>query len=86
MPSFEQYPLFQSVGADAARFIMPKLKSSSTAKKRFKSTGTGKIRRRKAYLRHILTSKTRKQKRRLGKSEIIDSANEKAIRRLLPYL
>ncbi len=65
---------------------MPKLKSSSTAKKRFKSTGTGKIRRRKAYLRHILVNKTRKQKRRLGKPAIIDSANEKAIRRLLPYL
>jgi large subunit ribosomal protein L35 len=65
---------------------MPKLKSNSTAKKRFKSTGSGKIRRRKAYLRHILVNKTRKQKRRLGKSAIVDSANEKAIRRLLPYL
>lgn len=65
---------------------MPKLKSSSTAKKRFKGTATGKIRRRKAYLRHILVNKTRKQKRRLGKSAIVDSANEKAIRRLLPYL
>lgn len=65
---------------------MPKMKSSSTAKKRFKSTGSGKIRRRKAYLRHILTSKSRKQKRRLGRSAIVDSANDKAIRRLLPYL
>jgi large subunit ribosomal protein L35 len=65
---------------------MPKLKSSSTAKKRFKRTGTGKIRRRKAYLRHILVTKTRKQKRRLGRSAIVDAANEKAIRRLLPYL
>jgi large subunit ribosomal protein L35 len=65
---------------------MPKMKSSSTAKKRFKRTGTGKVRRRKAYLRHILTSKTRKQKRRLGRPAIVDSANEKAIRRLLPYL
>jgi len=65
---------------------MPKMKSSSTAKKRFKRTGTGKIRRRKAYLRHILVNKTRKQKRRLGKAAIVDSANDKAIRRLLPYL
>ena len=65
---------------------MPKMKSSSTAKKRFKRTGTGKIRRRKAYLRHILVNKSRKQKRRLGKSAIVDSANERAIRRLLPYL
>jgi len=65
---------------------MPKMKSSSTAKKRFKATGTGKIRRRKAYLRHILVNKSRKQKRRLGKSAIVDSANERSIRRLLPYL
>lgn len=65
---------------------MPKLKSSSTARKRFKRTASGKIRRRKAYLRHILTTKTRKQKRRLRKAAIIDRANEKAIRRLLPYL
>lgn len=65
---------------------MPKMKSSSTAKKRFKRTGTGKIRRRKAYLRHILVNKSRKQKRRLGKSAIVDSANERSIRRLLPYL
>lgn len=65
---------------------MPKMKSSSTAKKRFKATGSGKIRRRRAYLRHILVNKSRKQKRRLGRPAIVDSTNEKAIRRLLPYL
>ncbi len=65
---------------------MPKQKTSRGAAKRFKVTGTGKLKRRKAYLRHILTSKTRKQKRHLGKSTIVDPANAKAISRLLPYL
>lgn len=65
---------------------MPKLKTSRGAAKRFKITGTGKLKRRKAYLRHILTSKTRKQKRNLGKGAIVDSANAKAMQRLLPYL
>jgi large subunit ribosomal protein L35 len=65
---------------------MPKLKTSRGAAKRFKMTGTGKVRRRKAYLRHILTSKTRKQKRNLRQSAIVDKTNAKAIKRLIPYL
>jgi large subunit ribosomal protein L35 len=65
---------------------MPKLKSSRGAAKRFKKTGTGKIVRRKAYLRHQLSCKTRKQKRGLGKDVVVDAANARAIRRLLPYL
>ncbi len=65
---------------------MPKQKSSRGAAKRFKLTGSGKLKRRKAYLRHILTSKTRKQKRHLGKSVVVDSSNARAIERLLPYL
>ena len=65
---------------------MPKMKSNRGAAKRFKATGSGKIKRRRAYLRHILTSKTRKQKRQLRHGVIIDGANEKAVRRLLPYL
>jgi large subunit ribosomal protein L35 len=65
---------------------MPKIKTSRGAAKRFKMTGTGKIRRRKAYLRHILTSKTRTQKRHLRHGAIVDSANAKAIKRLIPYL
>jgi len=65
---------------------MPKQKSSRGAAKRFKVTGTGKLKRRKAYLRHILTSKTRKQKRQLGKSVVVDATNSRAIERLLPYL
>jgi large subunit ribosomal protein L35 len=65
---------------------MPKLKTRRGAAKRFKMTGTGKVKRRRGYLRHILVNKTRKQKRRLGKSTLVDKTNEKAIKRLLPYL
>lgn len=64
---------------------MPKLKTSSTAAKRFKITGSGKIRRAKAYHRHNLTCKTRKQKRRLDQNAIVHASNEQQIRRLLPY-
>ena len=64
---------------------MPKIKTSRGAAKRFKVTGSGKLKRHKAFLRHILTNKTRKQKRRLGKPAITDSANEKHVKRMLPY-
>lgn len=64
---------------------MPKLKTNRGAAKRFSITGSGKFRRRKAYLRHILTSKSSKQKRGLGRSVVIDPTNDRAIRRLLPY-
>ena len=65
---------------------MPKMKTSRGAAKRFKATGTGKLKRHKAYRRHILTSKTRKQKRHLRKGVVVDATNAKAIERLLPYL
>ncbi|HVM95359.1 MAG TPA: 50S ribosomal protein L35 [Candidatus Acidoferrales bacterium] len=65
---------------------MPKMKTRRGAAKRFGVTGTGKLKRRKAYLRHILTNKTRKQKRHLGKSVVVDKTNEKALRKLLPYM
>jgi large subunit ribosomal protein L35 len=65
---------------------MPKLKSNSGAKKRFKATGAGGIKRGKMGRRHILTSKNRKRKRALRKSGLVHSTNEKSIRRLLPYL
>ncbi|MEX0661756.1 MAG: 50S ribosomal protein L35 [Balneolaceae bacterium] len=64
---------------------MPKMKSNSGAKKRFKRTGSGKIKRKKAYKRHILTKKTAKRKNNLGKSTLVDKADEKSIDRLLPY-
>jgi large subunit ribosomal protein L35 len=62
------------------------MKSSRGAAKRFKVTGSGKLKRRKAYLRHILTTKTRKQKRHLRHATTVDAANKRAIERLLPYL
>jgi len=65
---------------------MPKLKTSRGAAKRFKKTGTGKVLRRKAYLRHQLSAKTRKQKRHLRKGAVVDGANARQIKLLLPYI
>ncbi len=64
---------------------MPKVKTRRGAAKRFKLTGTGKIKRKRAYLRHQLSAKTRKQKRTLRHSATVDSAYARGIRRLLPY-
>ncbi len=63
---------------------MPKIKTNRSAAKRFTITGSGKVKRRKQNLRHILTKKSSKRKRKLGKSAIVDSANMKSVRRLLP--
>jgi large subunit ribosomal protein L35 len=65
---------------------MPKLKTHRGAAKRFKVTGTGKVRRKRAYLRHILSTKTRKQKRRLRRPTLVAAVDAKAIKRLIPYL
>ena len=62
---------------------MPKVKTNSAAKKRFAFTGTGKIKRRHAFHSHILTKKTKKQKRNLLGFEIVDSSNTKQVRDLL---
>jgi large subunit ribosomal protein L35 len=64
---------------------MPKMKTNRGAKKRFKITATGKLKRRKARRNHILSKKTTKQKRGLRKPGLVDSANEKSILRSLPY-
>ena len=56
---------------------MPKLKTNRAAAKRFKKTGTGKLKRNKAYKRHILTKKTTKKKRDLRKAAMMDKTNEK---------
>jgi large subunit ribosomal protein L35 len=63
---------------------MPKLKTNRAAAKRFKITAKGKVKRRRGYLRHILTSKTRKQKRRLGGATLVAKCDEYNIKRLLP--
>ena len=62
---------------------MPKMKTKSGAKKRFKLTGSGKIKRKHAYKSHILTKKSTKRKRNLTYSTIVDQADEKNIRRML---
>ena len=62
---------------------MPKVKTNAAAKKRFKLTGTGKIKRQHAYHSHILTKKTKKQKRNLDHSAIVVSANVRQVRDLL---
>jgi large subunit ribosomal protein L35 len=64
---------------------MPKLKTHKGAAKRFKKTGTGKIKRHKAYLRHILTSKAKKRKKKLGDSALVSDADYKKVLRMIPY-
>ena len=62
---------------------MPKTKTNSGAKKRFQHTATGRLKRARAYKSHILTKKTRKRKRNLGKKTLIDKSDEPRIKRLL---
>jgi large subunit ribosomal protein L35 len=64
---------------------MPKLKTNRSAAKRFKKTGTGKIKRGKPLKRHILTKKTTKRKRHLGKAVLVNASDEKRINRMIPY-
>ena len=62
---------------------MPKMKTRSGAKKRFKLTASGKIKRSNAYRSHILTSKSRKRKRHLRKSTLVSEQEQKAVRMML---
>ncbi len=65
---------------------MPKMKTNRAAAKRFKLTGTGKLKRNKAYKRHILTKKSPKTKRNLRKSTLVDESNVKNMKTILPYM
>ncbi|MGE0823525.1 MAG: 50S ribosomal protein L35 [Candidatus Binatia bacterium] len=65
---------------------MPKMKTRRSAAKRFQMTGSGKVRRARAFLRHQLSAKTRKQKRRLRQTTLVAASDERAIKRLVPYL
>lgn len=65
---------------------MPKLKTKRAAAKRFKKTGTGELKRNKAYKRHILTKKSAKRKRNLRKATLTDASNSKVMKKVLPYL
>jgi len=62
---------------------MPKTKTHSSAKKRFSVTGSGKIKRRRSGLRHILTKKSKKRKLQLGHDALVSTADEKRIKKLL---
>jgi large subunit ribosomal protein L35 len=64
---------------------MPKLKTHKGASKRFKKTGTGKITRQHAFARHILTSKPRSRKRKLGQAVVADTTDQAKLRSMLPY-
>ena len=65
---------------------MPKIKTKRAAAKRFSVTGTGKLKRAKAYKSHILTKKTTKRKRNLRKPAITDATNVKNMKKVLPYV
>jgi len=62
---------------------MPKVKTNSSAKKRFKVTGSGKITHKKAFKRHILTKKSKKRKRALGNTGVVHKSNVDFVKRLL---
>ena len=65
---------------------MPKIKTKRAAAKRFSTTGTGKLKRNKAYKRHILTKKSTKTKRNLRKAAMTDQTNVKNMKKILPYM
>jgi len=65
---------------------MPKIKTKKAAAKRFRKTGTGKLMRNKAFKRHILTHKSRKTKRNLGKKAVLFKGDMSRMKKLLPYL
>jgi large subunit ribosomal protein L35 len=62
---------------------MPKQKTNRAAKKRFRLTGTGKVRSNHAYKSHILTKKSRKRKRNLRRSDIIEAVDQRRVKRMI---
>lgn len=64
---------------------MPKMKTNSAARKRFKVTGTGRIRRGKAGKSHMMRDKNARRLRRLKKNDMVETTHEHRVRRLLPY-
>ena len=65
---------------------MPKIKTNRGAAKRFKKTGTGKIKAKRAFARHILTKKATGRKRVLRKAKYIEAPDMKGIEKLVPYI
>ena len=70
-------------GCKSKIIVMPKVKTNSSAKKRFKVTGTGEITFQKAFKRHILTKKSTKRKRNMRKKGVVSAANRPFVMRLL---
>ncbi len=64
---------------------MPKIKTNRGAAKRFSLTGTGKVKRKKAFLRHILSTKDAKTKRNLRQGTLVDKVDVKRVKKLIPY-
>ncbi|MFH2036418.1 MAG: 50S ribosomal protein L35 [Candidatus Zixiibacteriota bacterium] len=64
---------------------MPKIKTNRSAAKRFKKTGTGKVKRNKAYHTHILTKKSPKRKRNLRKATLVNPSDLKRVKQMVPY-
>lgn len=65
---------------------MPKMKTKRAAAKRFKKTGTGKVKRNQAFKSHLLEGKTAKRKRKLRKSALVHSGDVKRIKQLIAYM
>jgi large subunit ribosomal protein L35 len=65
---------------------MPKIKSNRGAMKRFRVTGTGKIKRNKGFKGHLLSTKSKKRKRSLRQGALVSPGEQKNIRKLVPYL
>ena len=64
---------------------MPKMKTRKSYAKRFKVTGTGRVRRSKSGANHMMQEKSRKRVRRLRKNDLVDKTLEKKIKRMIPY-
>ncbi len=64
---------------------MPKIKTNRAAAKRFRVTGSGKIKRNKGFKRHILSNKSKKRKRNLRHATTVSAVEQKNIRKLIPY-
>ncbi|HEX9147353.1 MAG TPA: 50S ribosomal protein L35 [Candidatus Binatia bacterium] len=65
---------------------MPKIKTNRGAAKRFRVTGTGKVKRNKGFKSHLLSSKGKKRKRHLRKGGLVAAVENKNVRRMIPYL
>ena len=65
---------------------MPKMKSNRGAMKRFRVTGSGKVKRNKGFKGHLLSSKSKKRKRALRQSALVSAKEQKNIHKLIPYL